>query len=873
MDTKSKKSGDGKRPESGAKRNNNGTSLNNSSKHGSRQGRPDSGVRRAKGSGTYSSSPKNTDGKTSQLADRSYSTVSNTDNPTDGSKKSDLYTPSTSRTSDHLESRSTNVYSEEFATVSALEKESGGSLLLGLPAGTNDADVNVNQFYPTLEPRLRAMSETDTTRDSEFGLTEEEKLERRMSRASSTNERKPTPDSAAVEAKTVTFESGAEAPETAQLGTDKDKESPGETFSTAVDEEVLEAAKERMKAAQGEKPGGLFLPEQWSPTKATVLSAKEVIKLKANEHYERGIKRFYDGDLEKAVLALNKAINLRTDMADYYISRGEVYVELCDFQSAILNYKKACCLAPTNDELYSKLAFIYFFQGQCLFDQKLYPEALEAFSKAAEMRPEVMGYHTRSIACLAALNRHGECLALVNKRLEEETDNADLFVMRARLHELFRNSTLCSYDVKDALAIEPAHPEALKLLRRLEEKALESKNHAMQLSVLGKHKEALQKISVAIETEPGNPGYHVFRGALHRRLGDFNAAIDDYLLALDKTDHNEESPIYVDAQRQLLLTYNDFAVECFNKGYYEEAIILLNKAIKGEKREKGLYINRGDCFYRQEDLHFALADYHQALEIDPMDNGIRSRISVVHNEFGVAEYQDKDYKEAESRFTLAIQNNPKIGHYYLSRARTRYMLESSNGARSDILFALLLDPHSEELMSLLSRLFPGKSVKDILESRAAQAARLALSNVTVTASPIKLKALQEEGSDEEGSEVQSSFGGKSQAATASASAPEPIIPMWQPDRGLPDFKACLQEWEFNIKVAKEKKVVSTKVKKHFHERKPLKYIGARVQPMPPAVPYQRRGSKFTKEVLVADPSAGKNSTGWKQFGQGIGLPH
>ena len=44
-----------------------------------------------------------------------------------------------------------------------------------------------------------------------------------------------------------------------------------------------------------------------------------------------------------------------------------------------------------------------------------------------------------SIACLAALERHGECLALVNKRLETDQDNADLFVMRARLHSLFRN--------------------------------------------------------------------------------------------------------------------------------------------------------------------------------------------------------------------------------------------------------------------------------------------------------------------------------------------------------------------------------------------------------------------------------------------------
>ena len=44
-----------------------------------------------------------------------------------------------------------------------------------------------------------------------------------------------------------------------------------------------------------------------------------------------------------------------------------------------------------------------------------------------------------SITCLAALERHGECLALVNKRLETETDNPDLYVMRARLHEMFRN--------------------------------------------------------------------------------------------------------------------------------------------------------------------------------------------------------------------------------------------------------------------------------------------------------------------------------------------------------------------------------------------------------------------------------------------------
>ena len=55
----------------------------------------------------------------------------------------------------------------------------------------------------------------------------------------------------------------------------------------------------------------------------------------------------------------------------------------------------------------------------------------------------------------------------------------------------------------------------------------------------------------------------LFRSALLRRNRDFVAAVDDLLLAMDKTKHNEGHPVYKEAQQQLLLTYNDFAVECF----------------------------------------------------------------------------------------------------------------------------------------------------------------------------------------------------------------------------------------------------------------------------------------------------------------------
>ena len=132
--------------------------------------------------------------------------------------------------------------------------------------------------------------------------------------------------------------------------------------------------------------------------------------------------------------------------------------------------------------------------------------------------------------------------------------------------QLLLQVTLCYYDIKDALALQEGHEQANKLMEELKHKAEDFKQQSTNMSLTGRFRDAMQKISIAIETNPSVAEYHNIRGAAHRKLGDFNAAIDDFLLALDKTDHNEEDAVYVDAQKQLLLTYNDFAVECFSKG-------------------------------------------------------------------------------------------------------------------------------------------------------------------------------------------------------------------------------------------------------------------------------------------------------------------
>ena len=56
----------------------------------------------------------------------------------------------------------------------------------------------------------------------------------------------------------------------------------------------------------------------------------------------------------------------------------------------------------------------------------------------------------------------------------------------------------------------------------------------------------------------------VHRGAIHRRLGNYPAAVDDFLLAKSKVGFSKkDSEVHKDASRHLSLTYNELAVECF----------------------------------------------------------------------------------------------------------------------------------------------------------------------------------------------------------------------------------------------------------------------------------------------------------------------
>ncbi|XP_035579389.1 tetratricopeptide repeat protein 16 isoform X4 [Zalophus californianus] len=415
------------------------------------------------------------------------------------------------------------------------------------------------------------------------------------------------------------------------------------------------------------------------------------VPLKVREYYHQGLQCLEREDWEMAVLLFSRALHLDSHLVDFYALRAEAYIQLCDFSSAAQNLRRAYSFQPENTKYLERLTLVLYLQGQCLFEQRAFPEALRVFSQASALQPEKASFRYRCMACLLALEQHQDCLSLVTKEVKLGTTNADVFILRARLYNFFRKPSLCHRDLHSALLLDAKHPQAKVLLQMMVDQAQKARQDAGILAVQGKLQHALQHINCAIENNPLDPSLFLFRGTMYRRLQEFDAAVEDLLKALDMMSESQEGMVR-QAQRQLLLTYNDFAVHCYLQGAYQEGVLLLNKALKDEQQEKGLYINRGDCFFQLGNLTFAEADYQQALALSPQDEGANLRMGLLQERMGFCEQRSRQFHKADSHFSMAIQHNPQKAQYYLHRARSRQLLQNILGARLDVATVLLLSP-------------------------------------------------------------------------------------------------------------------------------------------------------------------------------------
>ncbi|KAK1792320.1 hypothetical protein P4O66_012269 [Electrophorus voltai] len=533
------------------------------------------------------------------------------------------------------------------------------------------------------------------------------------------------------------------------------------------------------------------------------LCANLILKDKATNHHEAGLLAASQSRFAHAITCFSKAITLQPEQTQLYVDRAESYLQLCDFNSAALDYKHACYLEPQTRANFDRLAFIYYLQA-----------------------------------------------------------------------------TMCYFDLKAALRLDPSCSQARALLEELEQAAEHSRQQAITKALEGELSDALAKMTTALEQNPEKAHYYIFRGTLYRRLNDFPAAIEDLALAVELGGEPERSvALEEDGRTQLALAYNDFAVHCFSRGFYSEAIMLLTRAICERRDESGLFINRGDCFYKQKEWHFALADYQQADELDPHSTTIRLRLATIHNTLGLNSYNDLKFQEAVERFSAAIEYEPGVAQYYRNRAKAHRRMHGVEEAKQDAISALILDPSSDEaspwpsvcersaysgtleLVPLVLSLFPGCSLSDVTSSTTAQTVRVGLmaqiQACKTTASPasrlsekLEKMVLECDADGQFDTDCQSMLSGEEVEAGL-----EPHVFPQQLARSKEQGHPC----PLKVPLSALSVQVVQAVRTLLQQRQPLCHMGPRLAPLRAAVHTPERTS-----------SAARRSYAWRDFG-GIGL--
>ena len=171
-------------------------------------------------------------------------------------------------------------------------------------------------------------------------------------------------------------------------------------------------------------------------------------------HHLLAIVEFQRGDLEKAVMLLDRCLRYRPDYPEALNDRGVALCSLERREEALASYDRALALNPTYPEALNNRGLVLNLLGR---DE----EALAALDRAIASRPDYVDALNNRGLTLHKLRRYAEALASYDRALAIRRDSFQGLLNRGHaLTALDRHEeALASYE--QALALAPHDPDAL----------------------------------------------------------------------------------------------------------------------------------------------------------------------------------------------------------------------------------------------------------------------------------------------------------------------------------------------------------------------------------------------------------------------------
>lgn len=162
------------------------------------------------------------------------------------------------------------------------------------------------------------------------------------------------------------------------------------------------------------------------------------------------------GEYDKAIILLNKDIEINPEYLESYLMLGGVYSEKGDYDQAILMVNKAIKLNPRNARFYASRGNIYY-------KKRDFDKALADYNHAIELDPKDELLYPSRASVYISLKNAGKAIADYSKAIELAPREGYLYYNRGFLYFRQGENAKASEDCQKAKELEFIVPKEVKL--------------------------------------------------------------------------------------------------------------------------------------------------------------------------------------------------------------------------------------------------------------------------------------------------------------------------------------------------------------------------------------------------------------------------
>ena len=299
-------------------------------------------------------------------------------------------------------------------------------------------------------------------------------------------------------------------------------------------------------------------------------------------YYNRALLKIEFGDLDSAMVDLDKASQIDPFNKDAYTNKGAIFYQKGNYTEASRNFNRVLQLDPENSNA-------YLMTGSIKLHSNDMQGALDSYNAALSFAQTYNGYVIRA-ALKMTLKDYEGALTDLDKALQIDSTHS----------EIFNNRGICFYEKGDYI-------NALRNYNR----TLQMNPHDCKVYLgRGQTKRAMADMpgamsdfNTALSLNPSYDGY-LNRASLKFVMKDFEGALND----LEKA--TQDSVGYE--------AYFDKGFINLNIGKMRDAIKAFNKAIEINKTDFDAYLKRGIAKYNLKDYPGTLSDLDHSIQLKPV---------------------------------------------------------------------------------------------------------------------------------------------------------------------------------------------------------------------------------------------------------------